>query len=94
MKLLTARHFLYSVAEKWDKEPEKHAAMEGELTAVKTVATNTAIEVVNEAMCIVGGQSLFSSNPLQRYYREIQAGLYNPPSDNSTIAILANLAFD
>ncbi|MCZ8516966.1 acyl-CoA/acyl-ACP dehydrogenase [Paenibacillus filicis] len=94
LKLLSARHFLYSVAERWDQEPEKRDMMEPELAAVKTVATNTAIEVVREAMRIVGGQSFFSSNPLQRYFRDVQAGIHNPPSDDSTLSLLANRAFE
>ncbi|WP_334314162.1 acyl-CoA dehydrogenase [Aneurinibacillus sp. Ricciae_BoGa-3] len=94
LQLLTARHFLYSVAERWDKEPEKRGKMEAELAAVKYVATNTAVQVVEEAMRIVGGRSLFSSNPMQRYYRDVQAGIYNPPNDDSTISLLANKAFE
>lgn len=93
-KLLAARHFLYSVAEKWDQKPEKRESMEAELAAVKTVATNTAIEVVQEAMRIVGGQSYFSSHPLQRYFRDVQAGLHNPPSDDHTYSLLADQALE
>lgn len=93
-KLLAARHFLYSVADKWDQEPEKRESMEAELAAVKTAATGTAIEVVQEAIRIVGGQSYFSSYPLQRYFRDVQAGIHNPPSDDNTYSLLADQAFE
>ncbi|WP_191561865.1 acyl-CoA dehydrogenase family protein [Metabacillus idriensis] len=92
--LLTARHLLYGTAEKWDAFPEDRHQLAAELAAAKTVATNTAVEVVDLAMRIVGGQSLFNSLPLQRYYRDVRAGLHNPPADEITFSILANQAFD
>jgi alkylation response protein AidB-like acyl-CoA dehydrogenase len=93
VELLAARHFMYAVAERWDLQPEIREKMGPELAAVKYTATNTAIKVVDLAMRIVGGQSLFSENPLQRYYRDVRAGLHNPPGDDITIAMLAKRAF-
>ncbi|WP_027409342.1 acyl-CoA dehydrogenase family protein [Anoxybacteroides tepidamans] len=92
LELMTARHFMYAVADQWDRDPAKRPEMKEELAAVKYVATNTAVHVVDLAMRIVGGQSLFTSNPLQRYYRDVRAGLYNPPADDITLSILANRA--
>jgi alkylation response protein AidB-like acyl-CoA dehydrogenase len=93
IKLMTARHFMYSVAEKWDQYPEKRPHMGPELAAVKYVATNAAVKVVDQAMRIVGGHSLFMSNPLQRFYRDVRAGLHNPPADDITLSLIAQRAF-
>jgi alkylation response protein AidB-like acyl-CoA dehydrogenase len=93
LKLSTARTFMYSIAEKWDIEPEERVKLAYDLAVAKTIVTNTAVEVVDLAMRIVGGQSLFKSNALQRHYRDVRAGLHNPPSDDITFKILADRAF-
>lgn len=43
-------------------------------------------------MRIVGAKSLQMERPLQRYYRDIRAGLHNPPMDDVTITKLAKKA--
>ncbi|MBD8067705.1 acyl-CoA dehydrogenase family protein [Bacillus sp. PS06] len=91
-ELIQARHFMYSVAQKWDEATDK-ANFGPELGVVKYVATNTALSVVDKAMRIVGARSLQRSNPLQRYYRDVRAGLHNPPMDDMTISTLALSAF-
>jgi alkylation response protein AidB-like acyl-CoA dehydrogenase len=93
IELMTARHFMYSVAEKWDQYPDKRPYIGPELAAVKYAATNAAVKIVDQAMRIVGGQSLFTSSPLQRFYRDVRAGLHNPPADDITLSLLAQRAF-
>ncbi|MDQ0243112.1 alkylation response protein AidB-like acyl-CoA dehydrogenase [Bacillus fengqiuensis] len=92
LELMNARHFMYAVAEKWDLS-ENREGMQGELAGVKHVVTNAAVSVVDKAMRIVGAKSLQRSNPLQRYYRDVRAGLHNPPMDDMTIMNLAKQAF-
>ncbi|MDU1843924.1 MAG: acyl-CoA dehydrogenase family protein [Niallia nealsonii] len=90
LKMQTAKHFLYSVSKKWDEsDKEQQFQLLPELSAVKLVVTNTAIEVVDIAMRIVGARSLSAKSPLQRYYRDVRAGLHNPPMDDMTIEQLA-----
>jgi alkylation response protein AidB-like acyl-CoA dehydrogenase len=93
IKLTTARTLMYSIAEKWDTSQSDRANLAYDLAIVKSIVTNTAVEVVDLAMRIVGGQSLFKSNPLQRHYRDVRAGLHNPPSDDITVKIVADRAF-
>ncbi|MDQ0253981.1 alkylation response protein AidB-like acyl-CoA dehydrogenase [Evansella vedderi] len=92
--LMKARHFMYHVASIWDEYPEKRNTLGAELAAVKTVGTNTAIEVVDLAMRIVGGQSLHRSKAFERYYRDVRAGLHNPPSDDLTMMALGKKAVE
>ncbi|WP_100408093.1 acyl-CoA dehydrogenase family protein [Bacillus solitudinis] len=83
-------YFLYGVAKKWDGASENERnQMKPELAAVKNCVTNQAIEVVDLAMRIVGAKSLSLEHPLQRYYRDVRAGLHNPPMDDMTIMLLA-----
>lgn len=92
LELAEARHFLYSVAEKWDQQPESRCEIAKELGAVKYSVTNHSISIVDKAMRVVGAKSLQRNNPLQRYYRDVRAGLHNPPMDDTTITLLAKSA--
>ncbi|WP_433957391.1 acyl-CoA dehydrogenase family protein [Cytobacillus horneckiae] len=92
LELLKARHMLYSIADRWDNEPEKRNKLGSELGATKHIVSNSANKVVDWAMRIVGAQSLQQKNPLQRYYRDVRAGLHNPPMDDVVIYNLAKNA--
>lgn len=93
LTLLQSRHFLYSVAKQWDEASDSDRQnMQPLLSGVKHQVTNSAISVVDLAMRIVGAKSLSQKNPLQRYYRDVRAGLHNPPMDDMTIKLLADAA--
>jgi len=94
LELIKARHVLYSVAQRWDEESGKRPSMGAELAAAKHVAVNSANAVVDLAMRIVGAKSLQTSNPLQRHYRDVRAGLHNPPMDDVVISLLAKRALE
>ena len=49
---------------------------------------NQGMEVIDLAMRIVGAKSLEMDRPLQRYYRDMRAGLHNPPMEDMAIRIL------
>ncbi|SDK06615.1 acyl-CoA dehydrogenase family protein [Sediminibacillus albus] len=89
LKLLQAHHFMYSVADKWDQNPESRENLGQELAAVKTVVTNAANEVVDLAMRIAGGRGLSKQYRFEQYYRDVRAGLHNPPMDDMVIQMLA-----
>ncbi|SOC34690.1 acyl-CoA dehydrogenase family protein [Ureibacillus acetophenoni] len=103
LELATARYTLYGAAQNYvelkQKESEGHKLSEDEGTMLvnavntaKHVVTNAAITVVDKAMRVVGAKSLQRTNPLQRYYRDVRAGLHNPPMDDITIKKLAEFA--
>lgn len=89
----SARTLLYDVAARYDATPlALRPALRADLGVAKYVATNHAVEIVDLCMRIVGGQSLFATEPLERYYRDVRAGLHNPPMDDATLAMLATRA--
>lgn len=95
LELMRARHFLYSVAKQWDlSTKDERTQMNPELGAVKLSVTNSTITIVDLAMRIVGASSLSKKNPLQRYYRDVRAGLHNPPMDDMTLLLLAKTAIN
>ncbi len=90
LAVLESEHFLYSVARKWDENGDTiRQTMGPELGAVKLSVVNKAIHIVDLAMRVVGARSLSKQNPLQRYYRDVRAGLHNPPMDDMTIMQLS-----
>jgi alkylation response protein AidB-like acyl-CoA dehydrogenase len=93
LDLMHARTFMYAIAEKWDHTKSKEE-LQPALGAVKHVAVNASLRVVDAAMRIAGSKSLFLDNPLQRYYRDVRAGLHNPPMDDAVIAMLAQKAIE
>lgn len=93
LALTKARFTIYGVAQLYN-DPTKKSAIINEVNIAKHVVTNTAIEVVDKAMRLVGAKSLQRSNPLQRYYRDVRAGLHNPPMDDITIKRLAETAIE
>ncbi|GGH80798.1 alkylation response protein AidB-like acyl-CoA dehydrogenase [Pullulanibacillus pueri] len=94
LKLLNARYMLYSVARQWDQLPDKRYELGASLAAAKVVVMNAATEVVDSAMKIVGGSSLNKSLPFERYLRDVRAGLFNPPTEDSVLGMLAKQAFN
>jgi len=90
LKIMQVESFLYTVAKQWDFAEElEREKMLPVLGAVKLTVTNAAVLIVDLAMRIVGAKSLSLQNPLQRYYRDVRAGLHNPPMDDMTIELLA-----
>lgn len=94
IELRTARALLYTAADRWDRENKDRPALKPELGLAKYVATNNAIKIVDLAMRIVGAASLSRNRPLERYYRDVRAGLHNPPMDSTVLHILAKAALD
>ncbi|MBT2573161.1 acyl-CoA/acyl-ACP dehydrogenase [Bacillus sp. ISL-51] len=93
LELLKVRQFLFTAAQMYD-DPQRRQYIKSELGAAKYIVTNAALSIVDKAMRITGAKSLERSNPLQRYYRDVRAGLHNPPMDDAVIGKLAAEAFD
>ena len=91
--MMQSRHLIYSVTRSYDHVDTRHL-IQNEIGAVKHTVVNNSISVVDKAMRIVGAKSLELSCPLQRHYRDIRAGLHNPPMDDMTISKLARSAID
>ncbi|MER2078215.1 acyl-CoA dehydrogenase family protein [Psychrobacillus psychrotolerans] len=93
LELTKARLVIYGVASSYDNESTKEL-LTNEVSVAKHIVTNSAITIVDKAMRLVGAKSLQRTNPLQRYYRDVRAGLHNPPMDDMTIKKLALTALE
>jgi alkylation response protein AidB-like acyl-CoA dehydrogenase len=92
--LSVARSLLYSLAEKWDSDVNLRTQLVKEVSITKYAVCNTAVKVVELAMNIAGGNALNKDLPLERYFRDVQCGLYNPPHNDMVINQVAKFAID
>jgi alkylation response protein AidB-like acyl-CoA dehydrogenase len=94
--LQIARSLIHRVAEQYDTQPDARGTQEFQEAALiaKYTATNNAIKVVDDAMRAVGGPSMTHSLPLERYYRDVRAGLFHPPSDDMLLPLLGRVALN
>lgn len=90
-KLITARHLLWSTARAYQtRTPQDNIG--AETAASKVVVMNEGLDVIDIAMRIVGAKSLEMDRPLQRYFRDMRAGLHNPPMQDMAYTKIAQQA--
>jgi alkylation response protein AidB-like acyl-CoA dehydrogenase len=53
-----------------------------ELNTIKYVAVNNAEAAVDRCLRMVGGHGIYRKLPLERYYRDVRAGQFHPPSND------------
>lgn len=90
--LLQSRSVLYGTAEAWDAYPDRQQEIAWQLAAVKHLATNNAIKVTDLAMRVVGSAGLARALPLERYFRDVRAGLGHPPMDDAALTQIGKAA--
>lgn len=87
-----ARSLLYHHAHLWDTEATARGEMAALLAVAKVSATNNAVAAVDHCMRAAGGASMTHALPLERYYRDVRAGLYHPIGDDEAYLLLAKQA--
>ena len=90
--LLQARTVLYSTIEAWERYPEQRSEIAWQFAATKHLVTNHAIEVTDIALRVVGSVGLQRQHPLERYFRDVRAGLGNPPMDDVALTAIGKHA--
>lgn len=90
--LQQSRAVLYGAAELWDKHPEWHGDLAPTLAGAKYTVTNNAIQITDHAMRVVGAAGLLRRTPLERYFRDVRAGLGNPPMDDVALTLIGKAA--
>ena len=93
-KLISSKRNLFSFAEDWENYPEFHEDLLTEIGVVKTKSIDSAIEITDLAIRIVGGVGLEKSRPLERYFRDVRSGLFNPPIEARALEHIASSILD
>lgn len=84
--LLTARRVIFDTARDWVECRADRREIAGQVPIAKSIATNNAVRVTDLALRIAGGVGLAESNPLERCFRDVRAGLIHPPLDDVALA--------
>ncbi|MBA2247611.1 MAG: acyl-CoA/acyl-ACP dehydrogenase [Chloroflexia bacterium] len=92
--LAQARSLLYLTAETWADQPDQRESLAWRMAAAKYTVTNNAIAVTDQALRVVGSVGLQRSLPLERYFRDVRAGLGNPPMDDVALTMIGKTALD
>ncbi len=80
--LFSARRLVFGVARDWVEGRADRASVAAQVPLAKYHATNAAVRVTDLALRIGGGVGLLESNPLERCFRDVRAGLIHPPLDD------------
>jgi alkylation response protein AidB-like acyl-CoA dehydrogenase len=63
-----------------------------DIQALKYVAVNSADAAVDRCVRMVGGHGIFRKLPLERYYRDVRAGQFHPPSNDVALETIGKAA--
>jgi alkylation response protein AidB-like acyl-CoA dehydrogenase len=92
VRLEAARALIYKTADELARGADFGAALLAKVTTPQYFATNAALDVVTEAMQVVGGPSLLRRHPLERWYRDVRAGTLHPYTHHWLLEMLGKLA--
>lgn len=81
---------LHGIARDLDEQVDHGAMWFPKLVGLKVRATETARDVVDQAIRVSGGGSYFASSELGRLYRDVLAGMFHPSDDESAHSTVAN----
>jgi alkylation response protein AidB-like acyl-CoA dehydrogenase len=86
-----SRVMVFDAAAAWERRPASPGGLDllPRIAAAKIDSLNNCIEAVDLCMRVVGGVSLQKSRPIERYYRDVRAGLHNPPLEDRALEIIA-----
>jgi alkylation response protein AidB-like acyl-CoA dehydrogenase len=91
MLIESARAVMWKAAAEVEQERPRTWARKS--VAARMVAMENSVRVVDLALRAVGGASYFKRLPLERYYRDVRAGLYHPFDSDETLEFLGKSAF-
>jgi alkylation response protein AidB-like acyl-CoA dehydrogenase len=80
------------VVRQWQERPELREPLGWEMAGAKVLVTNNAIDITDQALRVVGSVGLQRKHPLERYFRDVRAGLGNPPLDDVAMGIIGRAA--
>nr|VFJ96754.1 MAG: Acyl-CoA dehydrogenase, C-terminal domain [Candidatus Kentron sp. H]VFJ97845.1 MAG: Acyl-CoA dehydrogenase, C-terminal domain [Candidatus Kentron sp. H]VFK03273.1 MAG: Acyl-CoA dehydrogenase, C-terminal domain [Candidatus Kentron sp. H] len=58
--------------------------------AAKTFTVNVANEVTRKALQIAGGTGITKKLPLERYFRDVRAGIAQPPCSDVALGVIGH----
>ncbi len=90
--LSAARAVLHETARAWVDHPALRGSLGPRIGMAKYLCTNAACEATEKALRVAGGFSLTKGLPLERYFRDARAGLFQPPQDDLALGQIGRAA--
>ncbi|HLB22618.1 MAG TPA: acyl-CoA dehydrogenase family protein, partial [Dehalococcoidia bacterium] len=84
--LFASRRMIFDTARDWVEAKAPREQVAAQVPLVKYWATNNAVRVTDLALRVTGGFGLMESNPVERCFRDVRAGLIHPPLDDVALA--------
>jgi alkylation response protein AidB-like acyl-CoA dehydrogenase len=91
MLIETARAVMWKAAA--DLEIDDGATWARKAVAARMVAIENSVRVVDLAQRAIGGSSYFRKLPIERYVRDVRAGLFHPFDSDESLEFLGKSAF-
>ncbi|MGE0827650.1 MAG: acyl-CoA dehydrogenase family protein [Candidatus Binatia bacterium] len=91
MLIEAARAVMWKVAAEVETDDPRNWTRKS--VAARMVAMENSVRVVDLAMRAVGGVSYYKRFPLERYFRDVRAGLFHPFDSDETLEFLGKSAF-
>jgi alkylation response protein AidB-like acyl-CoA dehydrogenase len=92
IQLEAARALIYKTAAELAHGADFGDATLAKVTTPQYFATRAALDVVTQAMQLVGGPSMFRRYPLERWYRDVRAGTLHPFTHYWLLEMIGKLA--
>jgi len=86
-----ARAVMWKAAAEVDRDDPQSWSRKA--VAARMIAMENSVAVVDLALRAVGGSSYFKRLPLERFFRDVRAGLYHPFDSDETLEFLGKSAF-
>lgn len=90
--ILQAGAVYFGTLEEWGAHPARRGELAWRLAAGKYLTTNNAIKVTDLALRVTGSAGLLRAQPLERYFRDVRAGLGHPPADDIALTTIGKAA--
>ena len=89
-----AKSFLLSTAARWKGIEGERQGYLADVAAAKHFAIETALQVTDKVLRIAGGAAIDKSLPLERYFRDVRAGIMHPPSGDTALETVGRARLD
>ena len=93
VRLLAAQTLLVQTARSWNGAGDRDVFFP-QVVAAKVFAVETALTVTDAALKLAGGASLSPELPLERFFRDVRAGLMHPPSGDAALELVGRGRLD
>ena len=90
IQLQAAKTLLLQTAGEW--KGKHHQAFLPKAAAAKHFAIETALAVTDKALRVVGAAGLESGLSLERYFRDVRAGIMHPPAGDAALELVGKTA--